>query len=124
MTINLKEFNQAFARLEIPEFASKLPDPSYAWTFEKLAVMQVNVCYACNFACEHCFLEAAPGRLEVMSKQTMLDCLHVFAANDFDTLDITGGAPELHPDLAWFIALRAKPHQCRIAHQPRLFLFD
>lgn len=108
MPITFAEFSKTYTDLGIPEFASKLPDPAFAWTNDKLTVMQVNVCYTCNFSCTHCFLESAPGRTEMMSKVTMADCLQVFAENGFTILDITGGAPELIPDLPWFVAEGAK----------------
>ncbi|MDR2108270.1 MAG: arsenosugar biosynthesis radical SAM protein ArsS [Coriobacteriales bacterium] len=108
MPITVQEFNQPFVRLGIPEFASKLPDPALGWTNEQLATMQVNVGYACNFACGHCFLESSPQRTEIMSRQVMSDCLQVFAENGFTTLDITGGAPELNPELAWLVSEGAK----------------
>jgi MoaA/NifB/PqqE/SkfB family radical SAM enzyme len=44
-----------------------------------------------------------PTRLEEMSRETMEACLEVFRQGSFTTLDITGGAPELHPDYRWFV---------------------
>jgi radical SAM/Cys-rich protein len=108
MPVTLEEFNEPYAALAIPDFSSLLPDPAYARTHERLTTMQVNVCYACNFSCEHCFLESAPGRTEMMDKRVMADCLQVFAENGFETLDVTGGAPELNPHLAWLVAEGAK----------------
>lgn len=57
--------------------------------------LQVNVGLACDLACIHCHQEAGPSRTELMSLETVeavIACAGRFA---FDTIDITGGAPEL-----------------------------
>lgn len=60
--------------------------------------LQINVGKRCNQACLHCHVEAGPNRTEVMSDQ-VVDRLIALArdATDLETIDITGGAPELHP---------------------------
>jgi radical SAM/Cys-rich protein len=47
-----------------------------------------------------------------MSKEIMENCLSVFERNHFETLDITGGAPEMNPHFQWFVSEAAKrsPH--------------
>lgn len=72
-------------------------------TFEQLDVMQVNVGRLCNLACKHCHMEAGPQRTEIMSRETLTQCLEVCATRGFKTPDITGGAPEMNPDFEWFI---------------------
>ncbi len=62
-----------------------------------IAVLQVNIGYRCNLSCSHCHLSAGPGRSEVMVRETMDQVLAVLAAMPSLALDITGGAPELHP---------------------------
>ena len=65
--------------------------------------LQVNVGLLCDLACRHCHLEAGPRRTEVMSRITM-DAVVAFARRcRFQCIDITGGAPELVPDLGWFL---------------------
>jgi radical SAM/Cys-rich protein len=110
MSVTYEEFARSYVDLGIPSFSTVLSetDPVYGKTNERLTTMQVNVCYACNFACAHCFLESSPKRSEMMSKQTMEDCLTVFKENGFEILDITGGAPELNPNLEWLIDEGAK----------------
>lgn len=57
--------------------------------------LQVNVGLACDLACKHCHLEAGPTRTELMALETV-DAVISFAKRfDFETIDITGGAPEL-----------------------------
>jgi radical SAM/Cys-rich protein len=70
--------------------------------------LQVNVGKACNLRCKHCHVEAGPGRTESMTRETMSSCLQVLADNRIPTLDITGGSPELNPDLPWLIAEAGK----------------
>jgi radical SAM/Cys-rich protein len=60
--------------------------------------LQVNVGKRCNQACHHCHVDASPTRTEVMPDDVVDACLDVLArAPELATLDITGGAPELHP---------------------------
>ena len=60
-------------------------------------VLQANMGYWCNMACSHCHVSAGPGRTEAMDRQTADAVLGAFLDNPIDTLDITGGAPEMNP---------------------------
>ena len=60
-------------------------------------VLQINVGYRCNQSCVHCHVNAGPNRTEEMSDETIDLILHFLAAKKCSLLDITGGAPELHP---------------------------
>jgi radical SAM/Cys-rich protein len=62
-----------------------------------LSVLQMNVGRRCNQACRHCHVDAGPDRTEVMTDQVIDACLALLETSDIPTLDITGGAPELHP---------------------------
>jgi len=86
----------------ITPFAERV-DEANASTEERLGVLQVNVGRRCNLACRHCHVEAGPDRTELMARETMEACLKVFSERGFDSLDITGGAPEMNPDFEWFI---------------------
>ncbi|NTU67369.1 MAG: radical SAM/Cys-rich domain protein [Chlorobiaceae bacterium] len=66
-------------------------------------ILQVNTGYRCNLRCTHCHVDARPDRAEVMSRETMRQCVEVLKSNPVRTLDITGGAPEMNPDFRWFI---------------------
>ena len=61
--------------------------------------LQINVGLLCNQTCRHCHLEAGPGRLERMDAKTLDEVVAFAASNHFATIDITGGAPELHENL-------------------------
>jgi hypothetical protein len=62
-----------------------------------ISVLQINVGKRCNQTCRHCHVDAGPDRTEVMTPAVVDACLQFFEASDIPTLDITGGAPELHP---------------------------
>lgn len=61
------------------------------------ATLQVNLGYRCNQTCVHCHVNAGPNRTEMMDADTMALIPQVLAARGIATLDLTGGAPELHP---------------------------
>ena len=63
----------------------------------KLQTLQVNLGYVCNQQCQHCHVNAGPHRTEQMSRATLDDVLHFIRRTCIQTLDLTGGAPELHP---------------------------
>jgi radical SAM/Cys-rich protein len=62
-----------------------------------ITVLQVNMGFRCNMACNHCHVSAGPGRTESMDRTTMDAVLQVLMDSPIGTLDITGGAPELNP---------------------------
>jgi radical SAM/Cys-rich protein len=64
---------------------------------EATATLQVNLGYRCNQSCVHCHVNAGPNRTEMMDAETMALIPQVLAARGIGTLDLTGGAPELHP---------------------------
>jgi len=61
-----------------------------------LTTLQVNLGYRCNQACSHCHVDAGPARSEMMDAATLALIPQVLAARQIATLDLTGGAPELH----------------------------
>ena len=63
-----------------------------------LDILQVNVGRRCNQTCKHCHVDAGPDRSEVMPRAVMEAVLEFLACHRVARLDITGGAPELHPD--------------------------
>ena len=65
----------------------------------KTTTLQVNVGLLCNQACRHCHLEAGPHRKERMDLETAEAVMSYAGRNRFDTIDITGGAPELNPNI-------------------------
>lgn len=62
-----------------------------------LETLQVNIGLRCNLACLHCHTNSNPYRREAMSDKTLDLVLEFLRVQKLGTLDITGGAPELHP---------------------------
>ncbi len=59
--------------------------------------LQVNLGRRCNQQCLHCHVAAGPSRPEVMNRATLELVMATLERLPFQTLDLTGGAPELNP---------------------------
>ena len=70
----------------------------------KTHTLQVNVGFLCDLICRHCHLEAGPERREVMTVETMNDVIAYASRVRFETIDITGGSPEMAPGIQSFLA--------------------
>jgi radical SAM/Cys-rich protein len=62
----------------------------------RLDTLQVNLGYRCNQSCLHCHVNAGPNRTEAMDADTVDLVVEVLRARGLQTLDLTGGAPELN----------------------------
>ncbi|MCL2201981.1 MAG: arsenosugar biosynthesis radical SAM protein ArsS [Oscillospiraceae bacterium] len=71
---------------------------------EKAETMQMNIGLLCNLRCKHCHVDAGPDRKELMPREVMTQALRVMTELCIPKLDITGGAPELNPDLTWLVS--------------------
>ncbi len=60
-------------------------------------ILQVNLGRRCNQSCLHCHVDAGPQRREMMSRETVDEVIRLLQQGHFETLDLTGGAPELNP---------------------------
>ena len=96
--------NGIFADGELPLFKDKLQQCNlYPLRPKQLETLQINLGYMCNQVCAHCHVDAGPDRKEIMSKETMEQCLDVIKKTNAHTLDLTGGAPEMNPNFRWFV---------------------
>lgn len=69
-----------------------------------IEIFQVNLGKMCNQVCRHCHVDAGPDRKEIMTREIMQLCLDVLKNNmQLQTIDLTGGAPELNPHFRWFV---------------------
>jgi radical SAM/Cys-rich protein len=64
---------------------------------KELETLQVNLGYLCNQTCLHCHVNAGPRRKEIMDGDTIQTVLDFLAVSNVETLDLTGGAPEMNP---------------------------
>jgi radical SAM/Cys-rich protein len=96
--------NGIFDGRELPTFAQKIEETQqFPLRPKTLEILQINLGYMCNQVCEHCHVDAGPDRKEIMSRETMRQCLEVIRNTSAHTLDLTGGAPEMNPDFRWFV---------------------
>lgn len=88
----------------IPTFRDKLEGIGlYPLKPTGIEVFQVNVGKMCNQECKHCHVDAGPDRKEIMTRDTMQQCLDAIRDTPIKMVDITGGAPEMNPHFRWFV---------------------
>ncbi len=68
-----------------------------------LKTLQVNITLKCNQACVHCHVDAGPKRIEMMSDEVIEHIIQYIKDHKIETIDITGGAPELHPKFQYLV---------------------
>lgn len=82
-------------------------------------VLQVNLGRRCNQTCHHCHVDAGPDRREVMPRDVLEASLALLARTRAPRFDVTGGAPELHPDFRELVT-RAAATGTRVMHRCNL----
>ena len=70
---------------------------------DRINSLQLNLGYLCNIACLHCHVAAGPNRKELMARDIMQLALQVADRFEVNTLDLTGGSPEMNPDFRWLV---------------------
>lgn len=80
-------------------FRHTLRDQGLSLSRDKTVILQINTGLLCNQACRHCHLNAGPNRKEIMDKEVIDQVADYVQRCQFETIDITGGAPELNPYL-------------------------
>ena len=70
---------------------------------QKLTTLQINLGYLCNLSCLHCHVNASPKRTELMDKATIDTLLKFSASAKIETIDLTGGAPEMNPHFRYLV---------------------
>lgn len=103
-TVDAAYLGSSLARIAQPSFEQRVQAPEVLRAPSGSSTLQVNVTYACNLACRHCYLECSPRNSQAMSLETLRKVLDAYDAGGFSVLDVTGGSPELHPDFSWLLA--------------------
>lgn len=102
-------------------FHGRINAPLHADTLD---ILQLNVGRRCNLSCKHCHVEAGPDRPEIMSRRVFEKCLEVLVRHPIGTIDITGGAPEMNPELPWFIQEAARLNRRLMVRTNLVILLD
>ncbi len=77
---------------------------------KELSTLQINIGLKCNQQCVHCHVNSSPKRTEKMSPETLESVKSFLINKNIQTLDITGGAPELHPEFKNLVAYAKDNH--------------
>jgi len=91
--------NHRAANDEVTGFSRTLDVHGIQLTRAETQTLQLNVGLLCNQMCRHCHLSAGPMKTEIMSKVTADQVADWAKMANFKAVDITGGAPELNPDI-------------------------
>ena len=102
------------------DFARHLADAGL-WPLRAVGLdtLQINVGKLCNQTCAHCHVDAGPDRREIMDDEVLEACFALLIDGGIGTLDITGGAPEMHPRFREMVARAAGAgkhvmHRCNL----------
>jgi len=73
-------------------------------TRRTVSLLQVNIGLTCNMSCTHCHVESTPTRQETLGQAEATRIIELLALSpSIDTLDITGGAPEMHKQFPYLV---------------------
>jgi radical SAM/Cys-rich protein len=93
----------------IPDFEKTLESNSMSLNYsDKIEVLQLNITRKCNLKCKHCHVKSSPVREEFMSDDVIEKCIELAGCESVNTIDITGGAPEMHPRIEFLIEQLSK----------------
>ena len=87
------------ASVNITPFSLTLSRENLKLNRDKTHTLQVNLGFLCNQTCRHCHLDAGPMRRENMASGIVDEVISYARRGCFETIDITGGAPELNPNV-------------------------
>lgn len=107
-----------------PDFASTLRAHGLSLPRTALEVLQVNLTARCNLACTHCHVESGPKRSEALDEAGIDRLIALMpTAPALHTLDLTGGAPELHPQFRR-LAAAGRAHGLKVIDRCNLTVLD
>ncbi|MFZ9738805.1 MAG: arsenosugar biosynthesis radical SAM (seleno)protein ArsS [Prochlorotrichaceae cyanobacterium] len=87
------------------DFAQTVAQSGYTSLHPRaIEILQLNIGKLCNMTCRHCHVDAGPDRTqENMDRETIDACLELLDQTQAQTVDITGGAPELNPHFRYLV---------------------
>ncbi len=109
----------------ISSFASTLAKHEVTLARGETKVLQLNLGKLCNITCTHCHVNAGPGRKEIMTRETVDRVLEWFDEYRPETIDLTGGAPEMAPDFRHLVTrIRELAPETRIIDRCNLVILN
>jgi radical SAM/Cys-rich protein len=84
-------------------FAETLADHQLTLRRGRTEILQLNLGKLCNLTCIHCHVNAGPKRKEIITRETIDRIVEWLARTDIETVDLTGGAPEMVPDFRYLV---------------------
>jgi len=87
----------------IPPFENTLAAHGLQLTRQAPRVLQLNIGKLCNLTCVHCHVNAGPHRKEIMTRATVDHILDWLRGTEIETVDLTGGTPEMIPDFRYLV---------------------
>lgn len=91
------------AEPEIPLFDATLSSHGLQLIRKSPRVLQINTGKLCNLTCVHCHVNAGPRRKEIMTREAVDKVLEWLRGTEIETVDLTGGTPEMIPDFRYFV---------------------
>jgi len=124
--MDLRDQHALLDHLDRPEsFADRLRAcGAYPLRAQSVETLQMNITRRCSLCCRHCHVESSPGRTEEMSRRDMEACLSAATHPGITILDITGGAPEMHPQLEWFLRAASRLQKRVLVRSNGVILLD
>ena len=89
----------------------------------KEETLQVNLGYQCNQTCTHCHVNAGPNRKEMMTPEDIKVVIDYLKTKHIHVLDLTGGAPELHPQFRELV-MAARRLECHVIDRCNLTILE
>jgi radical SAM/Cys-rich protein len=100
--------------LETNLFKEKIISSGSSLKRRRIEILQVNVGKYCNLTCSHCHVESGPTKTrENMNRETAEAVVRLMDLVRAETLDLTGGAPELNPHFRYLVE-EARRRQIRV----------
>jgi radical SAM/Cys-rich protein len=84
-------------------FAGTLANHGLSLQRERVEILQLNLGKLCNITCVHCHVNAGPKRREIITRETIDRILDWLIGKEIQTVDLTGGAPEMIPDFRYLV---------------------
>lgn len=93
----------ALKNITLPLFATNLTRNGLKLSRKAPRILQLNTGKICNLTCVHCHVNAGPHRKEIITRETIDRVLDWLQGSEIETVDLTGGTPEMIPDYHYLV---------------------